>query len=120
MNAISKAAIAIVAIALVIVIGLIVLSADKDTTAKIEATPEPTAQAAEVPTAEPAAAPGEEAQTDEAQSNDDMYEGALAGLTEEEIGMLAMAEEQNVSDETGEKTADEEGESADAVAGVAD
>ena len=95
MNHISKIAIAVVAIALVIVIGLIVLNASENKQ-DIQPTPEPTTQATaeptQEPTAEPTEAPEETAQ-DEAQENGEMYEGALAGLTEEEIGKLAMAEE---------------------------
>ena len=119
MNSASKIAIAVVAIALVIVIGLIVLNANNDKTVKTEATPAPTVQATEQPTAEPTKAPEEEAQ-DEAQSNGEMYEGALAGLTEEEIGKLAMAEEQSASGESGEQTAEEDGTMDESVAGVAD
>jgi hypothetical protein len=120
MNSISKIAIAIVAVALVIVIGLIVLSANTEKTEKIEATAvQPVAQATEIPAEEPAKTPEEEAQ-DEAQGNGEMYEGALAGLTEEEIGKLAMAEEQHDEGVNGEETAAEEGASEEAVAGVAD
>ena len=120
MNSISKIAIAIVAVALVIVIGLIVLSANTEKTEKIEATAvQPVAQVTEIPAEEPAKTPEEEAQ-DEAQENGEMYEGALAGLTEEEIGKLAMAEEQHHSGETGEETAEEDGTMDESVAGVAD
>lgn len=119
MNHISKIAIAIVAVALVIVIGLIVLSANTDKTQETAAAVQSTAQPTQEPTAEPTQAPEEEAQ-DEAQAEGEMYEGALAGLTEEEIGKLAMAEEQHESDVTGEENAEEEGETDEAVAGVAD
>ena len=119
MNHISKIAIAIVAVALVIVIGLIVLSANTKKTETLEATAQQIAQATEIPAAEPTKAPEEEAQ-DEAQVNGEMYEGALAGLTEEEIGRLAMAEEQNGSEAAGEETAEGEGTNNEIVAGVAD
>ena len=122
MNHISKIAIAVVAVALVIVIGLIVLNASENKQ-DIQPTPEPTTQATaeptQEPTAEPTEAPEETAQ-DEAQVNGEMYEGALAGLTEEEIGKLAMAEEQHHSGETGEETAEEDGTMDESVAGVAD
>lgn len=119
MNHISKIAIAVVAVALVIVIGLIVLSANTEKTEEIHAAAQPVVEATETPAAEPGKAPEEEAQ-DEAQANGVMYEGALAGLTEDEVGKLAMAEEQNNSDATGEETAEEEGAGEEAVAGVAD
>ena len=38
-----------------------------------------------------------EAQDDEAAQNDVMYEGALAGLSEEEIAKMAMAEEESAA-----------------------
>ena len=122
MNHISKIAIAIIAVALVVVIGLIILNASSRTQ-DIQPTPEPTVQATAEPTQEPTAqptkAPEEEAQ-DEAQTNGEMYEGALAGLTEEEIGKLAMAEEHSSSGETGEENAEEEGTMDESVDGVAD
>lgn len=119
MNSISKIAIAVVAVALVIVIGLIVLSANTKKTEEVDATVQAVVQVTEEATAEPTKAPEEEAQN-EAQSNGEMYEGALAGLTEEEIGRLAMAEEQHRSDETGEEIAEEDGTMEESVAGVAD
>ena len=119
MNSISKLAIAVVAIALAIIIGLIVLSANTKKTEEISATAQPVAEATTPTAAEPTKAPEEEAQ-DEAQSNGEMYEGALAGLTEEEIGRLAMAEEQHDSDGTGEEIAEEDGTMDESVAGVAD
>ena len=118
MNSISKIAIAVVAVALVIVIGLIVLSANTEKT-EGNTTVQTVAAATEAPTAEPTKAPEEEAQ-DEAQGEGEMYEGALAGLTEEEIGKLAMAEEQSASGESGEQTAEEDGTMDESVAGVAD
>jgi len=119
MNSISKLAIAIVAIALAIVIGLIVLSANAKKTEENSAMAQTVVQVTEEATAEPTKTPEEEAQ-DEAQSNGEMYEGALAGLTEEEIGKLAMAEEQSASGESGEQTAEEDGTMDESVAGVAD
>lgn len=99
-----KIAIAVVAVALIIVIGLIALTATSDKTTKINAAAGSTARATDEPTAEPTQTPAQDAQPDEeaqdeAQSDAVMYEGALAGLTEEEIGQLAMAEEQKHSDE---------------------
>lgn len=121
-----KIAIALVAIALVIVIGLIAVINMNAEPAKVEATAQPTAEptvapaATEAPT--PDAAPDSQAQNDEAQGNGEMYEGALAGMSEEEIGKLAMAEEQSSH---GDAEADAQGDgeipSADeSVAGVAD
>lgn len=121
MNHISRIAIAVVAVALVIIIGMIALNyAGKDAAVDTQATTEPTAEATQMPepTAEPTAAP-EEAAQDDAQSEEQMYEGALAGLTEEEIGKLAMQEEQH-SGENDEETADEDGMTNETVAGVAD
>ena len=121
MNPISKIAIALVAVALVIVLGLIAATAFiKPQEETMQPTPEPTAQATIEPTAEPTDAPEEEALEDDAQAEGEMYEGALAGLSEEEIGKLALAEEQGHSEETGEESADEQGEENEAVAGVAD
>lgn len=125
MNHISKVAIAIVAVALLIVIGMIALNyAGKDAAVDAQNTPEPMVQAENTaepttqPIEEPTTAPDEQAQ-DDAQAEADMYEGALAGLTEEEIGKLAMQEEQH-SGETDEETADEDGMTNETVAGVAD
>lgn len=54
---------------------------------------EPSAQTTEVPTASPEADPAS-AQEESAQ-DDTLYEGALAGLSEEEIAKLALAEEES-------------------------
>lgn len=126
MNHISKSIIAVVAVVLLIVIGMIVWNhmASKDVAQDVQITPESMVQAENTPemitqpAEEATTAPDEQAQ-DDAQSEADMYEGALAGLTEEEIGKLAMQEEQH-SDETGEETADEDGTTNENVAGVAD
>lgn len=89
-----KIAIAILAAALALVIGLIIVTGTQDVnkenvetiqpevTAEVQTTQEADAAAE---TAEPEAG-GEDAQ-------EDVYEGAIAGLTEDEIAALALAEE---------------------------
>lgn len=97
-----KIAIVLVAVALIAVIGLILLSHEAA---------EPAPAATSAPTAEPTAEPVNEPDNTQAQAdsqtaddaaqqqaqdeaqNDTLYEGALAGLSEEEIAALAMAEE---------------------------
>lgn len=94
MQKVTKIAIAVVVVALIAVIGLIVISSRPvEQTPAVEATAQPaedSGQANETEPEKPDQA-GEEAQ-DEAQGT--MYEGALAGLTEEEIAALALAEEE--------------------------
>ena len=131
MNSITKIVVALLVIALIAVVGLIMITKDQgasETTAA--ATAEPTAQATLTATAEPettetevnneatpqpadagadsaqADAAANEAQNDDAQGT--MYEGALAGLTEEEIAALAMAEEEAMH-ENGAEDAGAEG-----------
>ena len=89
-----KIVVAILAVVLVVVIGLIVLSSVSD-----KSTGEPAAMAtvepgtSDAPQTEAPADGAQQAQEEEAQGT--MYEGALAGLTEEEIAALAIAEEQS-------------------------
>ena len=85
--------VAILTIVLVVVVGLAIVLGLSD-----KSTGEPVAVATTQPEATEApqqtqTADTQEAQSDEAQGT--VYEGALAGLTEEEIGQLAMAEEQS-------------------------
>lgn len=87
MHKVTKIVVAVVVIALIAVIGLIFVTKDQGANepaaaATAEPSAEPTATAEPVTTEEP---------QDEAQGT--MYEGALAGLTEEEIAALALAEE---------------------------
>ena len=94
MQKVTKIAIAVVVVALIAVIGLIVISGRSgEEPVAAEATAQPTPENGQANEAEPEDADqaGEEAQ-DEAQGT--MYEGALAGLTEEEIAALALAEEE--------------------------
>jgi len=109
--AIKKVAI-LLACALLVVIGLIVLTrgvvvkevateeAEKKVVQEIAKTEENKAPTAHEPNEEAKAS--QENVTDEAQDieqaqADDMYEGALAGLSEEEIAKLAMAEEHSAA-----------------------
>ena len=95
-----KTVIVVVLAALIVVIGLIVLT---NTRGQVPEAPTATEapEATTVPESTEAPQDGDEApQTPDgetpqgsAASSDDLYEGALAGLTEEEIGALAMAEE---------------------------
>lgn len=94
MQKVTKIAIAVVVVALIAVIGLIVVNSRLDRqTPAAEATAQPTDENGQANGTEPEDADqaGKEAQ-DEAQGT--MYEGALAGLTEEEIAALALAEEE--------------------------
>lgn len=94
MQKVTKIAIAVVVVALIAVIGLIVISSrPAGQMPAAQATAQPTEDSGQANEAEPEDADqaGEEAQ-DEAQGT--MYEGALAGLTEEEIAALALAEEE--------------------------
>jgi hypothetical protein len=109
--AIKKVAI-LLAAALVVVIGLIVLTSGTDAKkadvatveTKVEVaaqqTEEKTAPTAQEPDNEAAAIPQETtdvAQIDNDAQSNEMYEGALAGLSEEEIAKMAMAEEQSAA-----------------------
>ena len=109
MNPAIKAVVAVLVIALIAVVGLIVVTRTGDApqpepTATPMATQTPQETAAPEPTQtsdEPQAAAdtGDEAQED---AQGTMYEGALAGLSDEEIAKLAMAEEASAArtDET--------------------
>lgn len=110
MNHIVKIVVAILVVALIAVIGLIVISnnagneipkAEATAVPAIEATatPEATQQPEEATTTEGPVQAADEAQSDEAQ-DEDVYEGALAGMTEEEIARQALAEEQSHGTET--------------------
>jgi len=77
-----KAVVAVLVVALIAVIGLIVISQGNSAqkpAPTVTATPEATAELAQ----------GDDA------AQDTMYEGALAGLTEEEIAKMALAEEES-------------------------
>lgn len=114
-----KWAAVIVAIALIIVIGLIVMTGDKDEAqssagepAAAAATAEPEATAAPQEPAVPEAtqqpqSEGQQAHSDEDAQGTTLYEGALAGLTEEEIGKMAMEEENSPlrTDDSGAESA---------------
>ena len=80
-----KAVVAVLVVALIAVIGLIVISQGNSAqkpAPTVTATPETTAAL-------------EPAQSGDAAAQDTMYEGALAGLTEEEIAKMALAEEES-------------------------
>ena len=92
----AKIAIALIIIALIAVLGLIAVKNRQDAAPPVEATESPApSEAPETP--EPESEPEEEAAPEDgAQGGEpagNMYEGALAGKTEEEIGEMAMAEE---------------------------
>ena len=92
-----KIVVAVLVVALIAVIGLIFVTKNNSASEPAPAataTPEATVEPEPEATAEPAQ--GEE---DAAQGT--MYEGALAGLSEEEIAKLALAEE-----ESGERQSD--------------
>lgn len=108
MNPAIKVVVALLVAALIAVIGMIMLTNQQASEQKAEAA---TTQATTVPqvTAEPqvkaeestepqeAAEQGETGVSEQAQdeAQEDMYEGALAGLSEEEIAKMALAEEQS-------------------------
>ena len=107
----TKIAVVVLAIALVAVIGLICLTKGSGTAqpiAEATATPEAeqTSMPEETPQPEESAQPAED---EEVTPQETLYEGALAGLTEEEIGKLAIAEEESSerqSDDGAEDTVD--------------
>lgn len=108
-NPIGKIVVAILIAALIVVIGLIVISNNAgDKAPEIEATAAPAIEATATPEATQQSADADESQeTDEAAkqaqndiAQDDVYEGALAGMTEEEIAMQALAEEEHHGTET--------------------
>ena len=87
----TKIAVVVLAIALVAVIGLICLTRGSGTA-------QPITEATATPAVEQTSMPEESAQQAEGEKvtpQETMYEGALAGLTEEEIGKLALAEEES-------------------------
>lgn len=92
-----KVAAVVIAVALIAVVGLIYITGlekaepqPQATVAATTATPEATATPD--PTDEPDDA-DKETQAQDAAAQDTMYEGALAGLTDEEIEQQALAEE---------------------------
>ena len=92
-----KIVVAVPVVALIDVIGLIVVTKNNSASEPAPAataTPEATIEPEPEATAEPA-------QGEEDAAQDTMYEGALAGLSEEEIAKLALAEE-----ESGERQSD--------------
>lgn len=104
-----KVVVTLLVIALAVVVGLIALTSQSDdaavatktpvieATAQPEATEEP--QATQMPADEATTSDVSEtteAQTEEAQ-DEDLYEGALAGLSDEEIAAMALAEEQSAA-----------------------
>ncbi len=115
-----KVLIAILVCALIVVVGLIVMTKGTE-----DGTQKPDATQTMLPAEEPAetsqieeqtatdnleAIPeenAEQAQTDNEQAQEVMYEGALAGMTEEEIAEMAIAEENSA-----ERTSDNGGEDA--------
>lgn len=115
MQPIVKIVVAVLVVALIAVIGLIVFNnpgKDNGTGAGEPAavattTPEGTAENTQepgVPAQDDAAAAGaDEALSDEGEAQGTMYEGALAGLTEEEIAAMAISEEESSArrDESG-------------------
>ncbi len=115
-----KIVVAILVVALIAVIGLIVMTKGTETGAG-----EPAAVATTTPAEEPAetskieeqketenqeTVPEQDAQqapADSEQAQETMYEGALAGMTEEEIAKMAIEEESS-----SERTSDNGGEDA--------
>ena len=89
----AKIAIALIVVALIAVLGLIAMQTKTD----VAPEPAPTESPAPTEAPEEETAPEEEAPVaapdGDAASGEEMYEGALAGKTEEEIGQMAMAEE---------------------------
>ena len=117
MQSITKIILAVAVVALAVVIALIVLvnrdaqtipdetkepaqAVETAAPAQIEQTQAPEEIADDAPVAPDAAPSGENADSDE------LYEGALAGLSEEEIGALALAEEGASVESAGEEGVD--------------
>lgn len=109
MQTATKVIVAVIVVVLILVIGLIAAGRTKDETepavtgtpeaAMTQETttqPEDGQEPEENPSTEPDGA-SQEAQDDDAQEV--MYEGALAGMTEEEIAAQALAEEQGAQGE---------------------
>ena len=100
MQPIMKVAAVEIVVALIAVIGLILTTGQKTQpepqAAVAAATQTPEATGSPEPTENPSEATDDadnEAQADEDAAQDTMYEGALAGMTEEEIEKQALAEE---------------------------
>lgn len=109
MQKMTKIAIAVVAVVLIVLVGWMIMT-KKQADPSAQVTPEPTAAAQDSPapapsaaleepeaTAEPEAAAEPEATAEPEAADgapDEMYEGALAGLTQEEIAAMALAEEE--------------------------
>ena len=108
----TKIFLAVAIAALIVVIGIIVLGGHQpevapEATAAPEVTQVPEATPAPEAAQEPEPTQGSEEQTPEEEiPESELYEGVLAGLTEEEIGALAMAEEHVSIDELGEDGVD--------------
>lgn len=85
-----KITIAVVAIALIVVLGMILLVRQPGGEGTPGGMPQQTAVPQESPMPQETGLPEDDEPEDPAQP---MYEGALAGLSEEEIAALAMAEE---------------------------
>lgn len=110
MNSAIKWVVALLVVALIAVIGLIVMSTDKEVSepaAEAPTEPVTTTQPEETAAPEATAEPEMPGNTEAGQSGADdaaqddaqgtMYEGALAGLTEEEIAAMAIAEEESAA-----------------------
>lgn len=87
----TKLFLAVAVAALIVVIALIVLRNEQQKAQEEQATPQPAITAEIARTQEAQATPQSEMTPEP--DDEDLYEGALAGLTEEEIGAMAMAEE---------------------------
>lgn len=92
-----KWVVAIVVVALIAVIGLIVMTGGRQDGGEGEPAAVVTAEPEETVQPEDLTSPDPESADDEAQNEAQgtMYEGALAGLSEEEIAAMAIAEEES-------------------------
>ena len=108
MNPAIKVVVALLVAALIAVIGMIMLTNQQASEQEAEAattqattvpqvTTEPQVKAEESTEPQKTAEQGETGVSEQAQdeAQEDMYEGALAGLSEEEIAKMALAEEQS-------------------------
>ena len=104
----TKIFLAVAIAALIVVVGLIAVSSFRPASpAAPEATSAPEATPAPEATQEPAQDEDAEAAAPEEDiPEEQLYEGALAGLSEEEIGRMAMAEENVSIDDLGEDGVD--------------
>ena len=123
-----KKVVAVLAVALIVVIGVILViniagkdaavttgnesktQEDQNIEDKMQADADAEPNAEEKPTDEAQAGEAgvtQEAQSKDAAQSDEMYEGALAGLSEEEIAKMALAEEESAArtDTTGAEDA---------------